>query len=118
MKVRICLVLYFGVAISVAMGAQEEPGLVSANLPRHPALACQARIEGSVKLRFTLAARAVEPTMIEAVWGNAMLKGAAVENLNTWLRTFIRSSAGTKQRSSIGFPRPARKRSRLNRGTA
>ena len=84
MPIRICAVFCFAVAISVSMGAQDEPVLVSANIPKHPPLACQARIEGSVKLSFTLAANAAEPTNVEVVSGHAMLKGAAVENVNSW----------------------------------
>jgi hypothetical protein len=75
MTIRICAVLCFAAAISVTMAAQDEPVLVSANIPSKPQLACQARIDGFVKLRFTLAANAAEPTNVEVVSGHAMLKG-------------------------------------------
>jgi TonB family protein len=84
MTLRICAVLWLATAVSVTMAAQDEPVLVSANIPRHPPLACQARIEGFVTLSFTLAANATEPTNVEVVSGHAMLKGAAIENVNTW----------------------------------
>jgi Gram-negative bacterial TonB protein C-terminal len=84
MLIRICTVLYFAAAIPITMTAQSEPALVSANIPRHPPLACQARIEGSVKLTFSLKANASEPTDVEVVSGHPMLKSAAVENVKTW----------------------------------
>src|ERR1700730_8777658 len=84
MTMRICAVLCFAAAISVTVAAQDEPVLVSANIPKHPPLACQARIEGLVKLSFTLAANATEATNVEVVSGHAMLKDAAMENLSTW----------------------------------
>src|ERR1700690_294618 len=42
MTIRTCAVLCFAAAISVTMAAQSEPVLVSANIPKHPPLACQA----------------------------------------------------------------------------
>ena len=84
MTTRMCAVLVFVAAISITMAAQSEPTMISANIPKHPPLACQARIDGFVKLRFTLAANAAEPTNVDVVSGHAMLKGAAVENVNTW----------------------------------
>ena len=51
----------------------------------HPGLlARQARIEGVVKLTFTLSANSKEPTNIEVVSGHPMLKGAAIDNVKTW----------------------------------
>jgi outer membrane biosynthesis protein TonB len=84
MTIRICVVLCFAAAMSITITAQTEPALVSASIPTHPPLACQARIEGSVKLTFALAANAVEPTEVEVVSGHQLLKGAAVENVKTW----------------------------------
>ena len=84
MIIRLCAALCFALTISVTMAAQDEPVLVSANIPKHPPLACQARIEGSVKLSFTLAANAAEPTNVEVVSGQVILKGAAAENVKTW----------------------------------
>jgi outer membrane biosynthesis protein TonB len=84
MTIRICAILCFAAAISITMAAQSEPVLVSANIPRHPALACQARIGGVVKLTFTLGANGAEPTDVEAVSGPTLLKAAALENVKTW----------------------------------
>ena len=84
MTLRICAALCLAAAISVTMAAQSEPVLVSANIPKHPPLACQARIEGSVKLTFALTANAAEPTEVEVVSGHQLLKGAAAENVKTW----------------------------------
>lgn len=69
MTIRICAILCFAAAISITMAAQSEPVLVSANIPRHPPLACQARIGGVVKLTFTLGVNGAEPTDVEAVSG-------------------------------------------------
>jgi hypothetical protein len=82
--IRICTVLCFAVAVSVIVTAQTEPVLVSVNIPKHPPLACQARIERFVKLTFTLGANAAEPTDVEVVSGHPLLKGAAVEHVKTW----------------------------------
>ena len=84
MTIRICAILCLAAAISITMAAQSEPVLVSANIPRHPALACQARIGGVVKLTFTLGANGAEPTDVEAVSGPTLLKAAALENVKTW----------------------------------
>jgi TonB family protein len=58
--------------------------LISANIPRYPPLARQARIEGVVKVTFTLPASGGEPANVEAVSGHPVLKAAAVENVKTW----------------------------------
>ena len=84
MTLRICGVLWFAAAISVTMAAQSEPMLVSVNIPKHPPLACQARIAGVVKLTFVLSGVAGEPTNVEAISGHPMLKDAAIENVKTW----------------------------------
>jgi len=64
--------------------AAQEPVLVSANIPKHPPLACQARIAGVVKLTFVLSGNTGEPTNVEAISGHPMLKDAAIENVKTW----------------------------------
>ena len=84
MMTRIYAVLVFIAAICITMAAQSDPTLISANIPRHPPLARQARIEGMVKLTFTLAANAVEPTNVEVVSGHPVLSASAVENVKTW----------------------------------
>jgi TonB family protein len=74
----------FVAAVCIVVTAQTEPVLTAASIPRYPPLARQARIEGTVKLTFTLSANAGEPTNVEAVSGHPILKGAAVENVKTW----------------------------------
>ena len=82
---RISTVVCFVAAVCIGMAAQtDEPLLVSVHLPKYPPLAHQARIEGIVKLTFTLSANAGEPTNIEVVSGHPMLKGAAMDNVKTW----------------------------------
>ncbi|HEX4489451.1 MAG TPA: carboxypeptidase regulatory-like domain-containing protein [Terriglobales bacterium] len=61
-----------------------DPILISANIPKHPPLACQARIQRSVKVIFTPAANAIEPSDVKAVKGESLLQSAAVENVKTW----------------------------------
>lgn len=84
MRVRICTLLCFAVAVATTTAAQSDPVLLSANMPKHPPLACQARIGGLVKLTFALAPKATEPTDVQAVSGPKLLKDAAVENVKTW----------------------------------
>jgi TonB family protein len=76
--------LSFVLAASFVIVAQTEPTLTSAALPSYPPLACQARIHGLVKVRFTLPARSKEPTNIAVLSGHPMLKEAALENVKTW----------------------------------
>jgi TonB family protein len=70
-------------ALSITLAAQTEPVLLSANIPIYPPLAAQARIEGIVKLTFTLRANG-EPINVQVVSGHVQLKSAAVENVETW----------------------------------
>ncbi len=79
----VCALLCVAV-LSTTLAAQSEPVLVSANIPSYPSLASQARIEGIVKLTFTLRADAGEPIDVQVVSGHPVLKGAAVENAKTW----------------------------------
>src|SRR5436309_16036790 len=84
MTIRFSIILFFAAFISITTAAQGEPVLVSASIPKHPPLACQARIGGVVKLTFTLGASGAEPTDVEAVSGPKVLRAAAVENIKTW----------------------------------
>jgi TonB family protein len=68
--------------LSTTLAAQ-EPVLLSANIPAYPPLAAQARIEGIVKLTFTLGDNG-DPLDVQVVSGHPQLKGAAVQNLQTW----------------------------------
>jgi TonB family protein len=85
MTVRIIKLLCFVVAVlCITVVAQTEPTLVTVNMPKYPPLACQARIEGVVRLTFTLSANSTEPTNIEVVSGHPMLKWAAIDSVKTW----------------------------------
>ncbi len=84
MTTRLSILLWFVAAVSVTMVAQDEPVLTSANIPKYPPLACQARVQGVVTLTFTLAAHASEPTNIGVVSGHPLLNGATLENVKTW----------------------------------
>jgi len=79
-----CVLICLVAAVSITMAAQTEPVLLSANIPKYPPLACQARVEGEVKLSFTLPASGAQPTNVEVISGHPMLKSAAAENLKTW----------------------------------
>ena len=82
---RICRVLCVVATICIAVAAQtDEPRLITVNMPKYPPLAHQARVQGVVKLTFTLSANSEEPTNIEVVSGHPMLKLAAMDNLKTW----------------------------------
>jgi TonB family protein len=82
---RICTVLCFVASVCIAAGAQNsEPTLIAVNMPKYPPLAHQARIEGVVKLTFSLPASGGTPINVEAESGHTMLKPAAVDNVKTW----------------------------------
>jgi TonB family protein len=81
---RATKLLWVVVFFCLTMSAQTEPTLVTVNMPKYPPLARHARIEGAVKLTFTLAANAGEPANIEVVSGHPMLKGSAIDNVRTW----------------------------------
>lgn len=84
MTIRVYTLLSFLAAATLTMAAQTEPVLTSANIPKYPPLAAQARVEGIVKLSFRLEAGAAEPTNVEVVSGHPLLKRAALENVKTW----------------------------------
>lgn len=76
-------VIIFALA-GIAVGqALPEPTLVSAGLPRYPPIARLAKIQGEVKVDFTLSSNG-EVVSATAVSGHPMLKGAAEENVKTW----------------------------------
>ena len=78
--------------ICITVAAQSEPTLLTLNMPRYTWLARQTRVQGIVKVAFTLLPRAGEPTKVELVsgppasMGTAVeeLKKAALENVKTW----------------------------------
>ena len=54
-------------------------------MPKYPPLARAARVEGVVKLAFTPPENAGKPTNVEVLSGHPMLKGAAADNVKTWI---------------------------------
>lgn len=75
-------VVFASVAFALAQ-ALPEPTLLSAGLPRYPPIARLAKIQGEVKVDFTLNSNG-EVESATAVSGHPMLKGAAEENVKTW----------------------------------
>ena len=92
MTKRVGTVLCLFAAVWITMAAQNEPILTALNMPHYPRLARQARIEGVVKVAFTLQAGAEEPTQVEVISGAltsegtaaGLLNTAALENVKTW----------------------------------
>jgi len=78
------VVVVFCALAGIAFGqALPEPTLISAGLPRYPPIARVAKIQGEVKVDFTLNSNG-EIISATAVSGHPMLKGAAEENVKTW----------------------------------
>ena len=75
---------FVAIACIAVAGQNDEPLLITVNIPKYPPLARAARVEGIVKLTFTLAANAAEPANVEVLSGHPMLKGAAANNVKTW----------------------------------
>jgi TonB family protein len=75
----------FLLVLSGIVGAQTntEPRLKRADLPMYPALARQARIEGTVKLSFVIHSDG-SVADVQALSGHPMLKAAAVQNVESW----------------------------------
>ena len=81
---RILLLICCVVAACTVMAGQTEPALVAVNLPKYPPLARQARIEGAVRISFTLPANSGTPSDVEVISGHPGLNGAALDNVKTW----------------------------------
>ena len=79
---RISLPLLLLLSIS-SFTAEPEPYLKAASSPFYPPLARQARIEGSVTLRFTVNELG-DTTYVEATSGHKMLQAAAIANIQGW----------------------------------
>lgn len=84
MKVSASIAIVLLALAGIAFGqALPEPTLVFAGLPRYPPIARLAKIQGEVKVDFTLNSHG-EVVTATAVSGHPMLKGAAEENVKTW----------------------------------
>jgi hypothetical protein len=92
MTKRVGKTLCLMATICITMAAQGEPALTALNLPHYPWLARQARVEGIVKVAFTLLPKSEAPTKVELISGPPIsngtaveeLKRLAVENVKTW----------------------------------
>ena len=92
MTMRIGATLSLIAAICITVTAQQGPTLTSLNMPRYTRLERQARVQGIVKVAFTLPPHSGEPTNIQLVSGRSLSEGAAstlltesaVENVKTW----------------------------------
>jgi hypothetical protein len=90
MRVGAALCLIAVVCTTAA--AQTEPKLTTLNMPHYGGLARQARVQGIVKVAFTLTPNAAEPTNVELMSGaslstgtaNKLLNESAIENVKTW----------------------------------
>jgi hypothetical protein len=84
MTTRIATLLCLVVTVFTIAAAQTEPVLTSVNMPKYPALACQARVQGIVKLAFVLEANSSQPKKLTLLSGDPLLVPAAVANIQTW----------------------------------
>ena len=91
-QVTVTLCTLFALCISMAAQTQSEPALKTLAMPRYPRIAVQGRVQGIVKVAFTLQPHAEEPTNVELVSGPStsrysgpqLLIDAALENVKTW----------------------------------
>jgi hypothetical protein len=82
MLIRVASLLCFALSMALVAAAQtDEPVLASLNMPKDPALARQASVEGIVKLTFTLEGMGTEPTNIQVISGYPLLNSPTIENL-------------------------------------
>ncbi len=83
MKLAQCIVFCALMAISAAAQRNAQPLLETAALPKYPPIARQVRIEGIVRISFSLG---TDGTVSDAqvLSGHPMLKAAALENVRTW----------------------------------
>ncbi len=81
---KVALALFVGILLSLpALGAGPEPYLKSAPMPFYPPLCRQARIQGTVTLRFVINEQG-DTSNVEAVAGHPMLRKAAIQNVQNW----------------------------------
>ncbi len=81
---KVALVLIVSILLSPpALGAGPEPYLKSAPMPFYPPLCRQARIQGTVTVRFVVNEQG-DTSDVEAVTGHQMLREAAIQNVQNW----------------------------------
>ena len=71
-----------GSELIVAQHTDEIPFVVRADVPVYPRLAHMARIEGKVKVRFTVKGGEVETTELQS--GHPLLAPATITNIKSW----------------------------------
>jgi len=92
MRMRSGFAFSFVMTTCITMAGQSEPTLLTLNMPRYAWSARQARVQGIVKVAFTLLPHEIEPTNVQPVsappiaMGTAVeeLKRTALENVKTW----------------------------------
>lgn len=80
---RAMAVYFAGVMLTLpAIGQENRPVMKAGEMPTYPAIARQARIEGTVVLKITTDGNAVEK--VEVVSGHPMLVGNSVSAVKAW----------------------------------
>lgn len=90
--INITLSIMLALCITMVAQTQNEPTLKTLDMPRYPWMAVQGRLEGIVKVGFTLQPHADEPTKVELISGPStsqysgyqLLIDAALANVRTW----------------------------------
>jgi len=102
MFIRIASLLCLALSMTLLAAAQaDEPVLTSLNMPKYPPLARQARVEGIVKVSFTLEGRATEPTNIQVTSGHPAFNSPTIENIRAW--RFSNNNYAVKRKYEITF---------------
>jgi TonB family protein len=85
---------------TTSFGADPEPYLKSASMPFYPSLARQARIEGTVTLRFVVNEQG-DTSEVEAVTGHQLLRQAAIESVQGWKLAWPQTCACRVKREAV-----------------
>ena len=80
---RLHLVVMLLLCSIPTLAKDPEPYFQTAPMPFYPPLARQARIEGTVKLRFVVTQDGATDR-VEALSGHALLRAAAIDNVKQW----------------------------------
>ena len=83
MVMRQISIVFLLLLSTISFGADPEPYLKSAPMPFYPPLCRQARISGSVTLRFMVNEQG-DTSDVEATTGHQLLRQAAIESVQAW----------------------------------